>query len=116
VQSTPPAIVVRLPAGPARRVIEVERPQGVVLRTRLTVRSGVRASVLAEIPGVAGVGVRSWRFPGTTCARSAAAVVCDQSQEPCPMPAARWRVTIVKQRGPAGLVSFVFRVGPPRRT
>jgi hypothetical protein len=105
-------------SGGARRVFTVRQPSGVVLLTRLTVTHGIRAWATATIPNVSGVRVSTIRERGdplSPCRRRARFDVCTQSQEWCPMPAAVWRVLIVKVGGPAGLVRFDFVVGKPPR-
>ena len=37
--------------------------------------------------------------------------ICTRWQAECPMPAARWRVTLRKRAGPAGVIQLVFVVG-----
>ena len=74
---------------------------------------GVEANVMATIPGVAGVGVDTRTEASNRCRRAGARVVCVRWQEWCPMPAARWRVTVVKRAGPAGPLRLDFRVGEP---
>jgi hypothetical protein len=108
-----PALVVRLPAGAARRTLWVDRPAGVVLATRFTGPRGISLRVLATIPGVAGVGVGGASGRIDVCHTVAARTTCAREQEWCPMPAARWRVTLTKRSGPAGVVRVVFRVGIP---
>jgi hypothetical protein len=100
-------------AGPARRVFTMSQPRGVILLTRLTTTYGVRASVAATIPGVAGVRVLNYGDLGdpSPCRRRGSLEVCTQSQEGCPMPKAVWRIHLVKTGGPAGLVRFEFLVG-----
>jgi hypothetical protein len=100
-------------AGPQRRTLWLRRPAGVVLLSRVIVPRGTVASVSAEIPGVAGVGVDTRDLVPNTCRAAARLVTCTRSQEWCPMPAARWRVTLVKRAGPAGVIRFVFVVGAP---
>lgn len=103
--------------GPAWRVFTMKQPRGVVLLTRLTTTYGIRASVAATIPGVAGVRVVNYGNLGdpSPCRRRGALQVCTQSHEWCPMPRAAWRVQILKTGGPAGLVRFDFVVGKPPR-
>jgi hypothetical protein len=108
-----PAIVVQLPAGAARRTLWVDRPAGVVLATRFTGPRGISLRVFATIPGVAGVGVGGAPGRLDVCQDLAASTTCARAQEWCPMPAARWRVTLTKRSGPAGIVRVVFRVGIP---
>ena len=104
--------------GSARRVFAVRQPSGVVLLTRLTVRHGIRAWATATVPNVSGVRVSTIRERGdplSPCRRRRRFDVCTQSQEWCPMPAARWRILLVKVGGPASLVRFDFVVGKPPR-
>jgi hypothetical protein len=108
-----PAIVVRLPAGAVRRTLWVDRPAGVVLTTRFTGPRGISLLVLATIPGVAGVGVGGAPRRLDVCRTLASRTTCVREQEWCPMPAARWRVTLTKRSGPAGVVRVTFRVGLP---
>jgi hypothetical protein len=98
--------------GPARRVFTMKQPSGVVLLTRLTTTYGIRASVAARIPGVAGVGI-SQAESSSSCRRHGSLEICTQSQEGCPMPKAVWRIHVLKTGGPAGLVRFDFVVGKP---
>jgi hypothetical protein len=108
-----PAIVVHLPAGAARRTVWVGRPAGVVLATRFSGPRGISLRVFATIPGVAGVGVGGAPGRADVCRDVAARTTCVRAQEWCPMPAARWRVTLTKRSGPAGVVRVTFRVGIP---
>ena len=105
------AIVVRLPAGAARRTVWVDRPAGVVLQTRFAGPRGISLRVAATIPGVAGVGVGGSPGRLDRCRTGARRTSCTRQQEWCPMPAARWRVTLAKRAGPAGVVRVTFRVG-----
>jgi hypothetical protein len=111
-----PALLVRVARGRVRRTFFVREPAGVVLLTQLVVPHGALAGVTAVIPGVAGVGVGTLDEPGGVdrCRRSGSVDVCTRDQEWCPMPAARWRITLVKRAGPAGVIRFRFRVGTPR--
>jgi hypothetical protein len=111
----PPVLAMRVAPGHQRRTSLVREPAGVVLLTRLVVPHGAVAGVTAVIPGVAGVGVDTLDEPGgaNRCRRSRPVDVCTRYQEWCPMPAARWRVTLVKRAGPAGVIRFLFRVGAP---
>jgi hypothetical protein len=106
-----------LGGGPARRVFTMRQPQGVVRLTRLTTTYGIKASVAATIPGVAGVRVINYGTLGnpSPCRRRGSFEVCTQSQEGCPMPRAVWRIHLLKAGGPAGVVRFDFVVGPPLR-
>jgi hypothetical protein len=85
----------------------------VVLLTWVGVPRGVRLSVDAVIPGVAGVGVSTSGIFPDRCLSAGATTVCTRGQEWCPMPSARWRVTFTKDAGPAGPVRLLFRVGRP---
>jgi hypothetical protein len=113
-----PRALVRVGAGAARRSFWVRESAGVVLLTRIIAPHGTVASITAEVPGVAGVGVdtRSGSSPMNACRRAGPVDVCTRGQEWCPMPAARWRVTLTKRFGPAGVIRFVFRVGAPPAT
>jgi hypothetical protein len=83
----------------------------------MIVPRGTAASVSVEIPGIAGVAVDTRDLASNTCRSSGRLVVCTRWQEWRPMPAAGWRVTLVKWAGPAGVIRFVFVVGaPPRAT
>jgi hypothetical protein len=108
-----PGLVVQLPAGAARRTVYVRQQAGVVLLTRVMVVRGAQVSVAATIPGVAGVGVSTRGAFPDRCRTAGATTVCTRDQEWCPMPAARWRVTVAKGAGPAGPVRLLFRVGRP---
>lgn len=108
------AAVVRVESGATQRAFSMREPAGVVLLARIVVPHGTVASVRATIPGVAGVSVGTSAASGpNTCHRTSAVDVCTQAQEWCPMPAARWRVTLYKRSGPPGVIRFVFRVGAP---
>lgn len=105
-------------SGGGRRVFKVRRPSGVVLLTRLTVTHGIRAWATATIPEVSGVRVATFPDRGdplSPCRRRGRFDVCTQAQEWCPMPAATWRILLVKVGGPAGRVRFDFVVGKPPR-
>jgi len=91
----------------------VRRPAGVVLLVRVTVPRGTVASLMAEIPRVAGVGVDTGNAVPNVCRSAAGVVVCTRGQEWCPMPAARWRITLAKRSGPAGVIRLDFAVGKP---
>ena len=71
--------------------------------------------MLAEIPGIAGIGVDTRRTATNTCRESARFTICSRGQEWCPLPAARWRIRLTKLSGPAGVIRFVFMVGRPPR-
>lgn len=106
----------RLDSGPARRHFTMRESYGVVVLTRITVPHGVRAYVDGRIPHVAGVrfgtaGPR--RNPVLQCRRAGPFDVCTQQQERCPMPAAAWRMRLVKESGPAGPIRVEFVVAPP---
>jgi hypothetical protein len=109
-------VLIRASAGLQRHRFWLRRPAGVVLLTRIVVPVGTAASVSAEIPGFASVGVDTHDFASNTCRTSAQVLICTRSQEWCPMPAARWRVTLEKRGGPAGVIRFVFLVGAPQAT
>jgi hypothetical protein len=105
-------------AGSARRVFTMPQPAGVVLLTRLTTTYGIKASVAATVPRLAGVRVLNYGNLGdpSPCRRQGSLEICTQSQEGCPMPKAVWRVHVLKTGGPAGLVRFDFVVGKaPKR-
>lgn len=99
--------------GPARRVFTMRQPAGVVLLTRLTTTYGIRASVAATIPRLAGVRVLNYGELGdpSPCRRRGSLMVCTQPQEGCPMPKAAWRIHVLKAGSLAGLVRFDFVVG-----
>jgi hypothetical protein len=101
--------------GRAERRFLLREPRGVILLSQLTVPVGVRAYVDAAIPHLAGVRVSTGRpnDPGLRCRRSGGSIACTQSQEWCPMPAATWRLRLVKQSGPAGPIRIDYVVGPP---
>jgi len=107
---------VRVSPGVLRRTLWLRRPAGVVLLSRIIVPRGTVATLRAEIPGVAGVAVDTGDRVPNTCRSAGGLVVCTRGQEWCPMPAARWRVTLIKRAGPAGTIRFLFVVGPPPRT
>lgn len=108
-----------LGAGRAARTFTLRERSGVILRSQLTIRQGVRAYVEARIPGVAGVEVWSWASrnrPPAPCRRDGAFDVCAQGDEWCPMPQATWHFRLVKAEGPAGPVRFDFVVAAPPGT
>jgi hypothetical protein len=105
-----------LPAGQSQRRFSMREPAGVILLTRITVPHGVHATVDARIPHLAGAGVSTATSrvdPALSCRRSGGDDVCTQAQEWCPMPAARWRMHLVKTGGPAGRIRVDFVVGQP---
>lgn len=109
-----------LPAGRASRTFTLRERSGVILVNRLTVRRGVRVTVYASIPHLAGAGVISWpdqrgRDATLTCRRKGPYETCNQAEEWCPMPRATWHVRLVKLAGPAGAVRFDYLVAPPPR-
>lgn len=103
--------------GPGRdeRRFTLRERSGVILLSRLTVPHGVRARVDATIPGVAGTGFSTRRpnDPALVCRRRGSFDVCTQQQEWCPMPAAIWRLRLVKESGPAGPVRVDFVIAAP---
>jgi hypothetical protein len=106
----------RLDAGRAVRTFTFKEHSGVILLNRLTVPQGVRASVDARIPGVAGARVASWQrrgAPALSCQRRGAVDVCVQGEEWCPMPQATWHFRLVKLGGPPGWIRFDYVVAPP---
>jgi hypothetical protein len=110
----------QLPAGRASRFFTLRERSGVILVNRLTVRRGVRVTVYASIPHLAGAGVTSWpdqrgRDATLSCRRKGPYEVCNQAEEWCPMPKASWHVRLVKLAGPAGPVRFDYLVAPPQR-
>lgn len=110
----------QLPAGHASRFFTLRERSGVILVNRLTVRRGVRVTVYASIPHLAGAGVISWpdqrgRDASLACRRKGPYEICNQAEEWCPMPRATWHVRLVKLAGPAGAVRFDYLVAPPRR-
>jgi hypothetical protein len=107
-----------LAAGPAERRFTLRERSGVILLSRLTVPVGVRAYVDAVIPHLAGTRFSTGpaNDPALKCRTSGAFVVCMQSQEWCPMPAAAWQLHLVKQSGPAGQIRVDYLVGQPSTT
>jgi hypothetical protein len=110
----------QLPAGRASRTFTLRERSGVILINRLTVRRGVRVTVYASIPHLAGAGVISWpdqrgRDTSLACQRKGPYETCNQAEEWCPMPKATWHVRLVKLSGPAGAVRFDYLVAPPPR-
>jgi hypothetical protein len=110
----------QLPKGRATRTFTLRERKGVILVNRITVRRGVRATVYASIPHLAGAGVISWpdqhgRDTSLSCRRKGSYEVCNQAEEWCPMPKATWHVRLVKLSGPAGAVRFHYVVAAPRR-
>lgn len=108
----------RVAAGRSERRFELREPGGVILLSRLTVPDGVRAYVDATVPGVAGTrfSTRRPNDPALSCVHAGGATTCTQRQEWCPMPAARWRMRLVKLGGPAGVIRVDYVVGPPPPT
>ena len=103
-------------AGRATRAFTFREREGVILVNRITVPHGVRAFVIAQIPGIAGARVRSWpnrNQPALSCRKRGALDVCTQGEEWCPMPGATWHFRLVKLSGPAGPVRFDYVVAPP---
>jgi hypothetical protein len=108
----------KLPAGHATRTFTLQERSGVILLNRIPVRHGVRASVSADIPNVAGIRVHSWTnavAPSANCVRRGAYDVCTQAGEWCPMPPATWHVRLVKFSGPAGQVHYELKIAAPPR-
>lgn len=108
----------QLPAGRASRLFTLHERSGVILVNRLTVRHGVRATVYASIPHLAGAGVTSWpvqrgRDSALACRGKGRYEVCTQGEEWCPMPEATWHFRLTKLSGPAGRVRFDYLVAPP---
>lgn len=101
--------------GHVERRFTLRERSGVILLSRITVRRGVRAYVDATIPHVAGARVSTPRAndPALVCTTHGVDEVCTQSQEWCPMPAALWRLHLVKLSGPAGPVRVDYVVAPP---
>jgi hypothetical protein len=90
-------------------------PAGVIVLARIATPRGVRASVDATIPGVAGVRFGTRRGPGPlslSCVARGATNVCTQAVEWCPMPKATWRFNVTKLAGPPGQVRVDFVVAP----
>ena len=104
-----------LGSGRADRRFTLREHSGVIVLSRLTVRRGVSTYVDASIPQIAGT-----RFstpgrddPALVCKERGPEEVCTQSQEWCPMPAAVWRLHLVKLSGPAGPVRVDYVVAAP---
>jgi len=105
-----------LDAGQATRTFTFRERSGVILRNRLTVLHGVRATVEGRIPNVAGARVSAGPDrddPSPSCRREGRFDVCTQGAEWCPMPKATWHFRLVKHSGPAGPVRFEYLVAPP---
>jgi len=105
-----------LAAGRATRTFTFRERSGVILLNRLTVLHGVRATVDARIPNVAGARVSAGPDrddPSLSCRREGRFDVCTQGAEWCPMPKATWHFRLVKHSGPAGPVRFEYLVAPP---
>ena len=88
-------------------------PAGVIVLARTSSPRGVRASVNATIPGVAGVQFGTRRGPGPlslACALHGSTNVCTQAVEWCPMPQAKWRLSVTKLAGPGGEIRVDFVV------
>jgi hypothetical protein len=109
VAAPPPAHVVTLPGGAAEARLVLSRPPGVILRFRVTVPHGSRVVVAGTI-GIAGVRLSTRT---ASCKQHREVDVCEQAEEWCPMPAAKWRFTVTKLRGKAGPVRVDFVVGQP---
>jgi hypothetical protein len=108
-------VVRHLRSGRRATTFSLREPAGVVLLARISAPRGVRASVNATIPGVAGVPIgttpdRYGRNP--TCKVRGGLNVCTEAVEWCPMPKATWRFHVTKSAGPAGDVRVDFVVGP----
>jgi hypothetical protein len=89
----------------------------VIRLLRVAVPAGARVNVIGVIPGVAGVRISTpaaRNDPAESCERRSAVVVCTQSEEACPIPAATWRFQLRKLAGPAGLIRLSFVVGRGR--
>ena len=105
----------RLRAGQAQGTLSIREPSGVILLARVSAQPDVRAFVDATIPGIAGVTiatVHNSHNPSLSCRLHGGLNVCTQAEQWCPMPAATWRLHVVKQSGPAGQVQIDFVVGP----
>ena len=90
-------------------------PAGMIVLARIASPRGVRASVNATIPGVAGVRFGTGRGPGPlslSCVVRGATNICTQAVEWCPMPRATWRFNVTKLTGPAGDIRVDFVVAP----
>jgi hypothetical protein len=108
----------QLPAGRASRIFTLHERRGVILVNRLTVRRGVRVTVYARIPHLAGASVTSWplqkgRDASLFCRQKGADEICTQGEEWCPMPEATWHFHLTKLSGPAGAVRFHYVVAAP---
>jgi hypothetical protein len=112
------AVSFRSARGRAEASFTIRERSGVILLARVSARRGVRAYVDATIPGIAGVTiatVHNSRDPSLSCRLHGGMDVCTQAEQWCPMPAATWRLHVVKERGPAGPVLIDFVVGPKPR-
>jgi hypothetical protein len=110
---------VRMGAGLGTSRVAVAEPAGVIRVLRVVAPAGTRVKVTGVIPGLAGVSVAiplARSDNSGSCARRGGAVVCNQGEEWCPMPAATWRFRVRKLAGPAGRIRIDFVVGPPAHT
>jgi hypothetical protein len=86
----------------------------VIRLLRVAVPAGAQVNVTGVIRGVAGVRISTpaaRNDPAESCERRSAVVVCTQSEEACPMPAATWRFRLRKLAGRAGWIRLSFVVG-----
>lgn len=104
---------VRFGRGRLTAVFGLREPAGIILGYTISAPAGVVARAWSQVPGVTvPLAIRTTpNGPVASCRRSGPRVVCTQGEEGCPMPAATWRVRIVKLAGPPGRVTLRLRVG-----
>jgi hypothetical protein len=110
------SMTVRFGRGRRAVVFGLREPAGIILGYTISVPRGVVARAWSQVPGLTvPLEIRtSPNGPVASCRRSGPRIVCTQGEEGCPMPAATWRVRIVKLAGPAGRVTLRLRVGRPQ--
>jgi hypothetical protein len=106
---------VRMRAGASTSRAAVVEPAGVIRLLRVVAPAGTRAKVTGVISRLARVSVSipiARSDSSGSCERQSGAVVCNQGEEWCPMPAATWRFRVRKLAGPAGRIRIDFVVRP----
>jgi hypothetical protein len=112
--------IVRLGPGRAQGTASLREPSGVILLAQISAARGIRAAVELTNADYAGPGVAditlatapTKRDPSPSCRAHRGEEVCTQAIEWCPMTAARWRLNVTKQNGPATQVRIDFIIGP----
>ncbi|MGH3139190.1 MAG: hypothetical protein ACRDQE_05615 [Gaiellales bacterium] len=95
---------------------EMREPAGVILLYRISAPAATKVEGTTQLPDTTvPLLIRTSRTgPSSSCGRHGRRVVCTVGEEWCPMPKGTWRVHLRKLAGPAGAVTFWFRVGDPR--